>query len=199
MNQVPESSYFSWDGALKTIVIVDTVWLGALTYSHFKMKNEIACLKDEIAKLQESYKQTDRTTSANKTDICAAHKTLKSHDGQILDIKKKLKNQDSGEKINVDDFRRLTRQVEILVNNAKVENLLNEVPSATCKSRTSKRSNKKKHESTSEESSVSSENESSSDSEESFDPLQFNERLNSAGTPKQNGSGKNGRRKPHRK
>jgi len=197
MNRAPESSYFTCDAAFKGVVIVDTIWLAALTYSHVQMRNEVACLKEEIAKLQDSYKQTDRTTSSNKTDISAAHKTLKSHDGQILGIRKKLKDADSGEKINLDEFRVLTRQVELLVKTTKVENLLSDLPSSTRKTKTSKRSDKKKDESTSEYSAGSSESESS-DSEDPFDPLQFNERLNSVSTPKQNTS-KTSQRKRHRK
>lgn len=189
MSRGPESSYFTCDTAFKGVVIVDTIWLAALTYSHVQLRNEVTCLKEEVAKLQESCKQTNRVTSSNKTDISAAHKTLRTHNSDITSLRKKLRETDPSNRVSVEDFNTLTRQVELMVKNTNSTNVLSDLSSHSHKS--TKRSDKKKAESESENSSTSSQStsgSSSSNSEESFDPNEFNDKLNSISTPKNNAS-----------
>lgn len=161
MSRGSESSIFTCDTAFKGLVVVDTVWLAALTYSHVQLRNEVACLKEEVAKLTESCKQTDRLMSLNKGEISAANKTLKTHDSQITSINKKLKKSD-------------------LSSNSR--------KSSSKKPRRKKQSESDSEDPSEGDSEGSSEprDTTSSTSEEPFDPLAFNEKLNSVSTPKYN-------------
>ena len=181
MSRPNEQGFCNSDNAFKAVVVIDTVWLAALTYKVWNLSGRVAELEAENKKLLESTKRHDGLISTTKGDVTSVTTTVKKHGSEITGLSKRFKEFSSS--VDPENIQTLNDRVECMFDAMKTSGVeVDDYPSDSKKDKKKRPVREKSHSSRrSKRVSTSSESSSSSSSSNDIsDPEELNNILNSA-------------------